>query len=521
MFYNIYPIVFYISCLVGLWFIFGKAGIARWKALIPIYHFIPWVKLCGKNWVWYLYLLVPVLNIFTFLLLVVETAKVFRRTNFWEQFAAVVFPWAYLLVLGLAKWEWHDPKTDPPAKVTEGRDWAEAIAFAVVAAIVIRGNVVEFYNIPSSSMEKSLLIGDYLWVSKLDYGPRTVMTPLSIPFVHNVMPGTDGQKESFSRLISLPYHRYPGLQKVERFDAIVFNYPEGDTMCTAFGSNASYYDLIRQYGREEIWNADKIDIGEYGLHNWVPNKIRVRPVDKRENFIKRCIGLPGEDIQILNQAVYINGKPILTPKNVQQKYQLIVTKPMSMQDVLSILENEGVNGEDRFHYLKGFETYREPELPLTEAMAFRLGQRPDVNITPKVYPAGETWERTFPKDERYLWSVDNFGPVHIPAKGETIHLDIDNIPLYYRAIRTYEGNEVEVKDSVIYINGQPADSYTFKMNYYWAMGDSRHNSADSRVWGFVPEDHLVGKAKFIIFSWDKDNGRPRWERLFRSASKID
>ena len=524
MLYEIYWILYYVGTVVGLFFVFGKAGVARWKALIPIYHFIPWVELCvsKKKVSWYIGLLLPAINIFVILLLVVETAKCFRRNGFFEQLLAVIFPWAYMPLMGLSRWEYHNPVTDPSEEVSEGRDWLDAIAFAVVAALIIRGNVVEFYHIPSSSMEKSLMVGDFLLVSKVSYGPRVAMTPLSVPFVHNVLPGTDGQVESFSRLIQLPYHRHPGLGKVERFDALVFNYPEGDTACSAWGSNASYYDLLREMGREELWNADKLNVG--GLMK--PNKIRVRPVDKRENFIKRCIGLPGEDLQILNQAVYINGKPILTPKNSQQTYLLEFNQFKTIDEVLSILEGVGVSEEDISSFLYRFMNKEVPDVPLTDAMVFRLNARPDLKVTPRVYAPGEASERVFPKEELentpvYQWTWDNFGPIHIPAKGETIHLDLNNIPLYYRAIRTYEGNEVVVKDSTIYINGVPADSYTFKMNYYWAMGDNRHNSADSRAWGFVPEDHIVGKGTTILFSIDKEKNKIRWDRCFRNASRID
>ncbi len=517
MLYDIFLIIYYLGCVYGLWLVFGKAGIARWKALIPVYHFIPWVKMCGKEWKWYIYLLLPAINIFVFLLLVVEIAKVFRRYNFWEQLFSVIFPWIYLPLVGLSKWEYHDPKTDPPAKVSEARDWADAIAFALVAAVIIRGNVVEFYKIPTSSMEKSLLTGDYVLVSKLAYGPRTAMTPLSLPLVHNVVPLTGGQVESFLPFIQMPYHRYPGLGDVKRFDPIVFNYPDGDTACTAYGSNVSYYDLVREYGREAVWNMDKVKLNG----QWVPNKIRVRPVDKRENFVKRCIGLPGEEVRILNQVVYINDVPVLAPKHSQQSYLFESTVLRSMDEMLDMLESVGVSEEDRGQYLTQARRYQNPEVVLTEEMAFRLSQMPNVRITPCIYPVGDSRDFVFPKSEGYDWTRDNFGPVHIPAKGETIQLNLKNLPIYYRAIRTFEGNTVEVKDSTILINGVPADSYTFKMNYYWAMGDSRHNSADSRYWGFVPEDHLVGKASLVVFSWDGDHRKVRWERIFRSASRMD
>ena len=234
---------------------FKKAGVAPWKALIPIYNIVVWIKICGKNWRWYIYFLIPAINIFVFLLLVVETAKVFHRYGFWEQTFSVIFPWIYLPIVGLNNFEYYDPANEPPHKVSEARDWLDAIVFALVAAVIIRGKVLEFYNIPSSSMEKSLLTGDYLLVSKLAYGPRVTMTPLAVPLVHNVMPFSGGQAESFLRWIKLPYHRYLGLGQVERYDAVVFNYPDGDTVCTAWQSNRSYHDLVREMGRENVLNA--------------------------------------------------------------------------------------------------------------------------------------------------------------------------------------------------------------------------------------------------------------------------
>ena len=509
MIYDILLLLYFVGPMVGLWFIFKKAGVAPWKAVVPLYNLVMWIKVCGKSWKWYIYFLVPAINIFTYLLLVVETAKVFRRYGFWEQLLAVLLPWVYLPIVGLSpKLEYHDPNVEPPAKVSERRDWLDSIVFAIVAAMIIRSFTFELYNIPSSSMEGSLMTGDYLLVSKLAYGPRATMTPLAVPLVHNTLPLTGERVESYLSWLQLPYHRYPGYSKVKRYDAVVFNFPEGDTTLHASpGNQYTYYDAVRNNNQELLRDG------------WF-----VRPLDRKTNYIKRCIGMPGETLQIVNQQVLIDGKPIATPKDAQTTYGFVTNgrgiAPQAVQQVLDRLglsyqdiENAGPYAIDSTGVLLAYD------VPLNSRQLYgleRWAEGQGVRVIADTVPAVADIS-LFPHRSGQLQSVDNFGPVHIPAKGEVLELNDSTLPMYRRLITVYEHNTLEVKAGKIYVNGEPTDRYTVKQNYYWMMGDNRHHSQDCRYWGFVPEDHIVGKAKWVLFSRDKDRGNFRKGRWFIDA----
>ena len=526
MLYDIFPIVALVGTIAGLWLVFRKAGVAPWKALVPVYNIVVWIKVCGKSWKWYIYFLVPAINVFTFLLLVVETAKVFRRYNFWEQTFAVVFPWLYLPLLGASrKAEYRDPAVEPPARVSEARDWLDAIVFAVVAAVIIRGNIFELYQIPSSSMEKSLLVGDHLLVSKIAYGPRVALTPLSLPLMHNTVPLVGGK--SYLDRPQLPYHRYAGYTHIRRYDAVVFNFPAGDTILSASpDGKVPYYDAVREFGREAVWNGTAM-IND-GRGPVACGKVLTRPVDKRENYIKRCIGLPGEELSIVDQVVHIDGKPIEGPVDAQCWYAVRFREGFNPTKVL---DRTGVSQEDMQTAAYLQYTARMPYvvMPLTADMAARLEAHSAVVEVKKVPDGGygvatlaggepAPAEGLYGGSEALGWTVDNYGPIHIPAAGEELALTPENLPFYSRVIVAYEGNALEVRDGRIFINGEETSRYKVKQNYYWMMGDNRHNSQDSRFWGFVPEDHIVGKARTILFSWDKDHKRVRWNRVLRNAS---
>ena len=374
-------------------------------------------------------------------------------------------------------------------------EWVNAIVFATVVATLIHIFFFQMYIIPSSSMEKTMLVGDYLYVSKVTYGPQMPNTPLAFPFVHNTMPFST-TKKSFSEAIKWPYKRLKGLREIERDDVVVFNFPAGDTVLLE-NQGVTYYDVLREYQQEYGQQRGREELEKHYT-------IISRPVDKRENYIKRCVAIAGDTIRIENTTLYVNGKAQGEIPEKQYCYSIETTAPLSAYAIEQMGITE-MSGSGNYYFS-----------PLTEEMIEQL-RAMDKGVKIEPYIAEE---QCFPYSDRYAWTADNMGPLWIPKAGATIALNEDTWPLYERVIDVYEDNDVEVRNGHYYINGEEATSYTFKMDYYWMMGDNRHNSADSRYWGFVPEDHIVGKASFIWFSTDKNKPFPsniRWERLFKKV----
>jgi signal peptidase I len=378
--------------------------------------------------------------------------------------------------------------------------WIDAILFALVAVYFINIYIFQNYQIPSSSLEKSLRVGDFLYVSKMAYGARVPQTPLSMPLVQHTMPNWLGGGKSYLDKPHWEYKRLAGWTSPKKGDIVVFNFPAGDTVCLKM-QNPDYYTLKYYYG-ENVVTSRKDVFGD----------IVVRPVDRRENYVKRCVGEPGDSLKIVDNVIYVNGEREPERDGLQLNYFVHTDGHIFGAKYLDKL---GISLADRAQL--------DPTIwhfPLTAAMKAELEKNPHV-VRIEVEPA-DRGGAVYPLGHND-WTRDNYGPIYMPRKGQTVKLDSANYFVYERCIRNYEHNECELKNGQIFINGEPTDQYTFKMNYYWMMGDNRHKSADSRYWGFVPEDHIVGRPVFIWLSLDKDknffSGKIRWNRLFKKAGK--
>ncbi|MCO5947324.1 signal peptidase I [Mucilaginibacter sp. RT5R15] len=432
------------------------------------------LKISGRPVWWLLWFFVPVINAIAAVVIYTDFVKSYGKFTIRQQAAAILLPFVFLPKWGFEKrTQYLGPSASSEfaqarhqqLKKSPAREWTEVILFALLATTLIRTFFIEAYLIPSPSMESSLLTGDYLLVSKVNYGARFPITPISFPFAHNNLPLI--YTKSYWDGIQLPYYRFPGLSEIKRGDVIVFNYP--------MDADSPYY----------------------------------RPVDKRENFIKRCVAVAGDTVRVINAQLYVNGKKSPEPADGQQAY-IVHTKGNPI-DSLFI---RSLHIDVKLKYSR-----TDYEMLMTREAAKQLQKHPGINNVIEYYQSVSGYNPSiFPHDGHFNWTLDNLGPIIIPKKGWTVKLDELTIPMYKRAIGIYEANKVKIAGNTIFINGKKATEYTFKQDYYWMMGDNRHNSEDSRFWGFVPEDHIVGKALFIWMSTDENESflhQTRWARIFK------
>ena len=475
---------------LGTWKLYIKAGKQTWEAFLPVYNGIALMKIINRPWWWVILLFLPIVNLIMFPVIWVETSRSFGKNSSLNTFLCIASLGFYNYYLNYIADVKHIKNRNIHPKSGAG-EWTSSILFAIVAATIVHTYFIQPFTIPSSSLEKSLLVGDFLFVSKFHYGARIPMTTVAAPMVHDTIPilGTksylfndnfEERKSSLTNKLQLPYLRLPGFEKIDRNEIVVFNQP-ADTLLD--------------------------------MNNFNPDRNYYKPIDKKTNLVKRCVGIPGDSLEVRNGFVYINGKKNELPDRAHLQFSYYV-QPKTNQFNLKYLKQR-YDITDGFGIVNSQNTYYFSAISNQALATFK--NHPNVSsITPNRQIKGERDSSIFPHHPAYHWNVDFFGPLYIPEQGKTININLEILPLYKRVITEYEGNSLQVKGNQILINGKVANTYTFKQDYYWMMGDNRHNSIDARAWGFVPFDHVVGKPVFIWMSWDGLKN-PRWERFFTTV----
>ena len=461
---------------MGTWKLYEATGRKRWEALVPVYNAIVLMKIINRPTWWTILLFLPIINLIMFPVIWVETLRSFGKNSTLDTILGVATLGFYIYYINYTQeLNYISDRSLIPTNKTA--DTISSLLFAIIVATLVHTYVMQPYTIPTSSLEKSLLVGDFLFVSKYNYGARVPMTTVALPMVHDTIPLL--HKRSYLKWPQLPYFRLPGLQDIKRNDIVVFNWPV-DTVY-------KFFDTSKR-------KADK-------------------PIDKKSNYVKRCQGIPGDTLQIKNGIVFINGKQLILPERAKPQYSYTITTngqafdPTYLVNELNITDGIYQTAANTFLFTA-----------LTDVAANRLKNNPIVtNVTRNVSNVPEP--NVFPQIQN-KWNKDNYGPIYIPQQGKKISLTIENLPFYKRIITEYEGNDLKVNGQEIRINGQVANSYTFKQDYFWMMGDNRHNSEDSRYWGYVPENHIVGKPVFIWMSLDSNGkglNKVRWDRVFTTV----
>ncbi|PWB23851.1 signal peptidase I [Flavobacterium sp. HTF] len=465
---------------LGTWKLYQAAGRKSWEAAIPVYNSIILMKIIGRPTWWTLLLFIPIINLIMFPVVWVETLRTFGKKSTLDTLLGIFTLGFYIYYVNYTQKLEHQTNRKLISE-NKAADTVSSLLFAIIVATLVHTYVVQPYTIPTSSLEKSLLIGDFLFVSKVNYGPRVPMTTIALPMVHDSIPFT--KQKSYLKWPQLPYFRLPAFEKIKRADIVVFNWP-ADTV---------HYFYERK--------------GNPGV---------IKPIDKRSNYVKRCVGIPGDSLSIVDGYVFINGKKLILPERAKPQYSYTIAfdgkTPVDLQSLIKELDiTDGgyfKNEEKRDTLVLG---------ALTEAGAERFRNTPGVaSVTRKIDKGNDN--AIYPHINK--GSQDNMGPIYIPEAGKTVALTNESLPYYKDIITNYEGNTLQIDGAHFIINGKQTNSYTFKQNYYWMMGDNRHNSEDSRYWGYVPENHIVGKPVFIWLSWDtngKGINKIRWSRVFTTV----